>query len=55
MIKNHSEKDEIYLTNVAKIGNSINNIQYIENVLSEDEHRLILDFVKTRESWTTQP
>ena len=55
MIKNHSEKDEIYLANVAKIGNSINNIQYIENVLSQDEHKLILDFVKTRESWTTQP
>jgi hypothetical protein len=55
MIKNHSEKDEIYLTNVAKIGNSINNIQYIENVLSQDEHKLILDFVKTRKSWKIEP
>jgi hypothetical protein len=55
MIQNHSKKDEIYLANVAKIGNSINNIQYTENVLSQDEHKQILDFVKTRESWTIQP
>ena len=55
MIKDHSEKDEIYLTNVKKIGNSINNIQYIENVLSQDEHKLILDFVKTRKYWKIQP
>jgi len=28
MITNPSEKDEIYLANVAKIGNSIENIEY---------------------------
>lgn len=55
MIKDPSEKDEIYLANVAKIGNSINNIQYIKNVLSQDEHKLILDFVKTRKSWKIEP
>ena len=55
MIENPSEKDEIYLANVAKIGNSAENIHYIEDVLSKDDHRVILDFVKARESWNHEP
>ncbi len=55
MIKDPSEKDEIYLTNVAKIGNSITNIQYIENILSQEEHNFIFNFVKTRDLWIREP
>jgi len=55
MIKNPSEKDEIYLANVAKIGNSTDNIQYIENILSEEEHNILLNYVKNTKSWKAQP
>lgn len=55
MITNPSEKDEIYLNNVAKIGNSEENIQYILNVLSEEEHKFILDYVKNNKGWRRQP
>lgn len=55
MIENPSEKDELYLANVAKIGNSIDNIQYINNVLSEQDHQVILNYVKNAESWNHEP
>ena len=55
MIEKPSEKDEIYLANVAKIGNSTDNIQYIEDVLSKEEHEVLLDYVKNAESWKEQP
>lgn len=55
MIKNPSEKDEIYLANVAKIGGSTRNIQYIENVLPEKDHKVLLDYIKISESWEEQP
>jgi len=55
MITNPSEKDEIYLANVAKIGGSTSNIQYIENVLPEEDHKILLDYTKNAKSWTEQP
>ena len=55
MIKKPSEKDKIYLNNVAKIGNSIKNVQYIENVLSQEEHMTLIDYVKNAEPWKQQP
>lgn len=55
MITNPSEKDEIYLANVAKIGGSTNNIQYIENVLPEKDHKALIDYIKIAESWEEQP
>jgi hypothetical protein len=57
MIKEPSEKDEIYLANVAKIGNSIDNIQTIEDVLSKEEHEILLDYVKTKTNnlWIREP
>lgn len=55
MIKNPSEKDEVYLANVAKIGGFTENIQYIENVLSEEDHKILLDYTKNAESWKEQP
>lgn len=55
MIETPSEKDEIYLANVAKIGGSTSNIQYIENVLPEKDHKAILDYIKITESWEQQP
>ena len=55
MIENPSEKDEIYLANVAKIGDSTNNIQYIENVLPEKDHKVLLDYIKVTDSWEEQP
>jgi hypothetical protein len=55
MITNPSEKDEIYLANVAKIGNSKDNILYIKDVLSKQEHQSLLDYVKKSESWKEQP
>lgn len=35
MIKNPSAKDEVYLNNVEKIGNSPENIKFVEDVLSD--------------------
>lgn len=55
MINDPSEKDEIYLSNVAKIGNALENIQYLEDVLSKEEHSLLLNYVKNRESWNHEP
>jgi hypothetical protein len=55
MITDPSEKDEIYLNNVAKIGNSMENVQYIYNILSESEHNLILNYVESTEDWLIQP
>jgi hypothetical protein len=55
MIENPSEKDEIYLANVTKIGSSIENIQYIEDVLSKEEHEVLLNYAKTADSWKEQP
>jgi Rps23 Pro-64 3,4-dihydroxylase Tpa1-like proline 4-hydroxylase len=55
MIENPSEKDEIYLANVAKIGGSTANIQYIENVLPEKDHKAILDYIEIAESWEEEP
>jgi Rps23 Pro-64 3,4-dihydroxylase Tpa1-like proline 4-hydroxylase len=55
MIESPSEKDDIYLANVTKIGNSVDNIQYTEDILSQEEHATILNYVKTSESWETQP
>jgi hypothetical protein len=55
MIEKPSEKDDVYLANVAKIGNSPDNIIYIENVLHKDEHKEILDFVTRRKFWIPQP
>lgn len=55
MIENPSEKDEIYLANVAKIGGSVENIQYIEDVLSKEEHEILLEYVKNTDSWEKQP
>jgi hypothetical protein len=55
MIEKPSEKDDIYLANVAKIGNSAENIIYIENVLHKDKHKEILDFVTHRKFWVQQP
>jgi Rps23 Pro-64 3,4-dihydroxylase Tpa1-like proline 4-hydroxylase len=55
MIENPSEKDEIYLANVAKIGNSIENIQYIENVLPKEEHQVLLNYAKNTDSWKEEP
>lgn len=55
MIKTPSEKDEIYLANVAKIGGSTENIQYVENVLSKEEHKILLEYAKNAQSWKEQP
>jgi hypothetical protein len=55
MIENPSEKDEIYLANVAKIGGSVENIQYIEDVLPKEEHEILLEYVKSTDSWKKQP
>jgi hypothetical protein len=55
MITNPSEKDEIYIANVAKIGNSTQNIHYAENILSEQNHKILLDYVKNAKSWKEQP
>lgn len=55
MITNPSEKDDVYLSNVAKIGNSVENIQYLENVLPEENHKILFDYVKNVKSWKKQP
>jgi predicted 2-oxoglutarate/Fe(II)-dependent dioxygenase YbiX len=55
MINDPSEKDEIYLANVAKIGDSVDNIIYIENVLSPQDHSLILDYARSTDGWVKQP
>jgi hypothetical protein len=37
------------------IGNSVNNIQITENVLSKEEHKQVLDYVLNIDSWEIQP
>ena len=37
------------------LGNSVNNIQITENVLSKEEHRQVLDYVLGVDSWEIQP
>jgi hypothetical protein len=36
-------------------GNSTDNIQITENVLSKEEHRQLLDYTESVDSWETQP
>jgi len=55
MITNPSEKDEIYLKNVEKIGNSAENIKCVEDVLSKEEHEVLLDYVVNRKLWILEP
>jgi hypothetical protein len=55
MIKNPSEKDETYLRNIEKIGDSKENIYCMENVLSEEEHKMIIDYAKSNDSWYSEP
>lgn len=38
-----------------ELGNSVNNIQVTENVLSQEEHNQLLNYVTTITSWQTQP
>lgn len=37
------------------LGNSVENIHVTENVLSENEHRQLLDYALSVEEWQTQP
>lgn len=55
MITNPSEKDDIYLNNVEKIGNSPDNIKCIENVLSPEDYATLLDFTKNQKLWVLEP
>ena len=55
MITNPSQKDKIYLENVSKIGDATENIQYIENILSNENHNILLDYAKNAKSWQEQP
>jgi hypothetical protein len=38
-----------------KLGNSADNIQITENILSKEEHKILLDYVDSIDSWETQP
>lgn len=55
MITDPSKKDEVYLKNILKIGNSTDNIRYIENVLSKEDHKQLLDYAKNAQCWIEQP
>ena len=55
MIANPSEKDEIYLANVTKIGNSVENIQYLDDVLPQEKHSVLLNYAKNSKSWQVEP
>lgn len=55
------EKDEIYLKNVAKLGSSAKNVYVIDNVLSNEEHQILSNFVNNsdqtlwiKEIWKTE-
>ena len=37
------------------LGDSVDNIQITENVLSKEEHKELLDYVTSADSWETQP
>lgn len=39
----------------SNVGNSVNNIQITENVLSEEEHMQLLDYAIGVDSWQVQP
>jgi hypothetical protein len=39
----------------ANLGNSVDNIQIVDNVLSEEEHTQLLEYVNGIESWHRQP
>lgn len=39
----------------SNLGNSVDNIQITENVLSKEEHHQLLNYVKNLDSWETQP
>ena len=55
MITNPSKKDEVYLENVSKIGSSTENIQYMENILSAEDHSKLISYARTSNSWKLQP
>lgn len=55
MSDSYSKKDEIYLKNVQKIGNSIENIHIINNVISKKEHKQLLNFAINIKEWEKQP
>ena len=40
---------------MPNLGNSVNNIQITENILSIDEHKQLLDYSIGVDSWITQP
>ena len=61
MIENDSEKDDIYLANVAKLGSSAKNVYVVNNFLSNEEHQTLSNFVNNpdqaswiKEPWTTE-
>lgn len=39
----------------SNLGNSVNNIQVTEDVLSKEEHGQLLDYAENLDSWETQP
>ena len=39
----------------SNLGNSVDNIQITENVLSKEEHKQLLDYTISVDSWQTQP
>lgn len=40
---------------IPKLGNSVENIQVVENVLSKEEHNQLLEYTVDIDSWETQP
>jgi hypothetical protein len=40
---------------IHNVGNSVDNIRVTENVLSKEEHSQLLEYVKSIDSWETQP
>lgn len=38
-----------------ELGNSVNNIKVIENLLSKEEHKQLLDYAESVDSWQIQP
>lgn len=55
MIVDPDKKDNIYLENVEKIGNSTKNIHIIKNVLPKEQHEELLNFAKSISKWEKQP
>jgi hypothetical protein len=61
MMEHDSEKDDIYLANVAKLGSSAKNIYVIDNFLPDKEYQTLSNFVNNsdhipwiQEPWTTE-